>query len=386
VIEDWIHYFDTATYDVMPSFEGVTEDRLISQIIRFQDHNIIDWSTIDAVIIGINDARNTIHKGCSKAPNAVRQYLYGLRTISNNMQILDMGNIRGKTIDDRYRAIEDITKELIEREIFPIIIGGSQDYTIPMSGALKKNISQFRLAVVDSKIDWLSPEKDFSAASYLGYLCNDTIRAPRDLTVIGVQKYLYSQYQEDKIINASYDFFRMGELRQHGHKAAEPYIRDADLISVDMTAIRHGDQPARYLPMPNGLTGEEFCQLMWYAGQSDKLKAIGLFELDIDLDSNMQGTVLTAQALWHILEGITLRYKDYPVKDLDSYRQFIVHLEDYELDIKFYNNPDNDRWWVEIPSENNQVEIVACGRQDFETASKREIPERWFRFIKKKGL
>jgi len=385
VTEDWIHYFDAPSCHVTPSFEGENEDRLISQIV-YLNEKTINWDTIDAAIIGVNDARNTIHKGCAETPDVTREYLYGLRTISNNLQIIDLGNIRGNTIDDRYRALEDITIELIKKGIVPIIIGGGQDYTIPMAGAIKKALSQYRLAVVDSKIDWLSPEKDFSSASYLGYLCNDNKKAPRDLSIIGIQKYLYSLNQENKIKEASFDMFRMGELRQQGFKNAEPFMRDADIVSVDMTAVRQCDQPARFMPMPNGLTGEEFCQLMWYAGQSDKLKAIGLFELDTNLDINNQGVVLTAQAIWHILEGIALRYNDYPVKELDSYRQFIVHLQDYELDMKFYNNPDNDRWWVEIPNETNEPEIVACARRDFDAASDLEIPERWFRFIKKKHL
>ena len=384
--EDWIHYFDPASCEIIPSFEGEHSDRLISQVIRLQDCDTVDWDTVDTVIIGVNDARNTIHKGCAGTPDAARKYLYGLRAVSGNMRILDMGNLRGNTIDDRYCALEDIVRKLIETGIIALVIGGGQDYTIPMAGAVKNALTQYTLAVVDSKIDWLSPEKDFSATSFLGCLCNDCKKAPHDLSVLGVQKYLYSEDREHKIRKASYDFFRLGELRQHGHKAAEPYIRDADLISVDLTSIRQCDQPARHLPMPNGLTGEEFCQLMWYAGQSDKLKAIGLFELDIDLDFNKQGLVLTAQALWHILEGITLRYKDYPARELDSYRQFIVHLHDYGLDIKFYNNPDNDRWWVEIPNDTGQPEIVACGKDDFEAASDLEIPERWFRFLKKKGL
>jgi len=386
VIEDWIHYFDASDHQIIPSFEGEDKDRLMSQIIRFHDVEEVDWDAIRVVLIGIPDSRNSVHKGCDKAPDYTRQFLYGLRTISNDLQIVDMGNIRGKTIDDRYHALEEITGILISKKIIPIIIGGSQDYTVPIAAAVKKAIGHYRMAMIDSKIDWLAPDKDYSSASFLGYLCNDEEKAPYDLSLVGVQKYLFSASQEEKIINASYEFFRMGQLRQFGHKAAEPYILDADILSADMTTVRQCDQPARHFPMPNGLTGEEFCQLMWYAGLSDNMKAIGLFELDTNLDISHQGTVLKAQAIWHILEAITLRYNDYPAKELNSYRQFIVHLEDYEIDIKFYNNPDNDRWWVEIPTEKNQPEIVACGRSDFETASNRDIPERWFRFIKKNRL
>ena len=69
---------------------------------------------------------------------------------------------------------------------------------------------------------------------------------------------------------------------------------------------------------------------------------------------------------------------------MDTYRQFFVFLEDYELEIKFYNNPENNRWWVEIPVDNGTVEVIACSQADFNIASANEIPEKWFRFIQKK--
>lgn len=382
--EDWIHYFDKAKFKIIPSFVGDDNDRLCQNIVSFQEQTSIDWSTVDVAIIGITDSRNSMHKGCDNAPNHVRPYLYGLRSLSKNLNIVDLGNLLGKTIDDRYKALEEICTELLNLSVIPLVIGGGQDYTLPLAKALKHIIPDYRLAIVDSKIDWLPHNMDFSAQNYLGYLCDDENNAPRDLSIVGVQKYLFSQFQEDKIKNASFDFLRLGQIRQNGQQNIEPYMRDADIISVDMTAVRQCDLPGHHIPMPNGLSGEELCQSMWYAGLSDKLKAIGLFELDTLLDINKQGTVLQAQCIWHILEGLALRYKDYPVKELDEYRQFIVHLDDYELDMKFYNNPENDRWWVEIPTQDEKSEIVACGKSDFDTASNSEIPERWFRFIKKK--
>ena len=267
-----------------------------------------------------------------------------------------------------------------------MVIGGSQDYTIPLCKAIQRLKNDYNLAVVDSRIDWLSPEQDFSASSFLGYLCNDHQICPKDLSIIGVQKYLFSASQEEQVRSRSFETIRLGQIRQLGHQVVEPVMRDAHLLSVDMTVVRQCDQPAHMLPMPNGLTGEELCQFMWYAGQGDRLLAYGLFEQDAQLDVSCQGIVLSAQAIWHILEGITLRYNDYPANDLEKYRQFIVYLDDYELEIKFYNNPENDRWWVEIPGENETAEVIACGRMDFETASANEIPEKWFRYIQKKKL
>lgn len=381
---DWIHYFDQPTYRIVNAFEGQDDERLIGQVKSLHGKSSIDWGKVRIALIGINDARNSVHKGCAEAADQMRPYLMGLRSLSKPFGIVDLGNVRGNTINDRYKALEEVIVKLLELKIIPVIIGGSQDYTVPMCRAIQQYTSEYNLAVVDSKIDWLAPEQDFSASSFIGYVCSHM--CPKDMTVVGAQKYLYSAYQEEQVRNQSFEIIRLGQIRQIGHQLVEPVMRDAHVLSVDMTSVRQCDQPAHLVPMPNGLTGEELCQFMWYAGQSDKLLVYGLFEQDTVLDSGHQGVVLGAQAIWHILEGIALRYNDYPVNDLEKYRQFIVYLEDYELEIKFYNNPENDRWWVEIPGANNTVEVIACGRKDFDVASANEIPEKWFRYIQKKSL
>ncbi len=386
MVEDWKHYFDKSVFKIVPAFEGEIDDLLFSQVSSLHDLDRVDLSDFDIAILGIADARHSVLKGVSGFPDAVRPLLYGLRTLSKTLNILDLGNVLGKTVDDRYCAIEDVVSELVMHNIFPILIGGSQDYTIPMSGAIKQQNNAFRLSVVDAKIDWVHPEKDYSSDSFLGLLCSDEKRKPYDLSLVGVQKYLYSQYQEEQLKDNSYDILRLGQIRQKGMKAAEPWLRDADVISFDFTSIKQTDQPAHNGTMPNGFTGDEFCQMAWYAGLSDKLKCLGFFNMDVEKDIHTQGVGLGAQSIWHALEGFALRYNDFPVKELDSYRQYIVHLDDYEIDIKFFNNPINDRWWVEVPGEDDQKGIVACSRLDFEEASKNDIPERWFRFIKKNEL
>lgn len=386
MVEDWQHYFNKSVFKIVPSFEGEDDDLLLSQIVSLHDLDRVDLSDFDMAVLGVADGRHSNLKGVAGLPDAIRPHLYGLRTLSKPMKILDLGNIRGNTVDDRYCAIEEIISVLVEHKVFPILIGGSQDYTIPLSGAIKKYTNAFRLSVVDAKIDWVHPEKDFSSDGFLGLLCSDEKRKPFDLSLIGVQKYLYSKYQEEQIKDNAYDLLRLGQIRQKGMKEAEPWLRDADVISFDFTSVKQNDQPAHLGIMPNGFGGDEFCQLAWYAGLSDKLKAIGFFNLDIEQDVKSQGLGLAAQAVWHALEGFTLRYNDFPVKELDSYRQYIVHLEDYEIDIKFFNNPENDRWWLEVPGDGKNKAIVACSRDEFEEASKNDIPERWFRFIKKNEL
>ena len=51
------------------------------------------------------------------------------------------------------------------------------------------------------------------------------------------------------------------------------------------------------------INSEESCKMMHYAGLSDKLSAVGLFEYGQSLDENFQTAQLLAQMIWYFIEG-----------------------------------------------------------------------------------
>ena len=59
----------------------------------------------------------------------------------------------GHTIDDTYFALTSILVELIERNIIPIILGGSQDLTFAQYKAYEKLGRIINIASVDSQFD-----------------------------------------------------------------------------------------------------------------------------------------------------------------------------------------------------------------------------------------
>ena len=104
---------------------------------------------------------------------------------------------------------------------------------------------------------------------------------------------------------------RIGRLRQNLFKA-EPILRDTDILSIDMNVVRQADAPAATHPSPNGFKGEEVCQLLQYAGTSDRISIIGLFGMENKYDQRGQTAALAAQMLWHFIEGLDNRAGDYP--------------------------------------------------------------------------
>ena len=142
--------------------------------------------------------------------------------------------------------------------------------------------------------------------------------------------------------------------------------------------------PASPESRPNGLTGEEFCQLARYAGYSDRLTAIGFFEHDPSRDGDGRGGQLLAEAIWCFLEGVMHRIGDHPRGSTADYLQYRVVLEDEDHEVVFYKSPRSDRWWMDIPTpgagnRKGRLLLIPCTYADYQAAATGHLPDRWWR-------
>ncbi len=182
----------------------------------------------------------------------------------------------------------------------------------------------------------------------------------------------------------NFDSYRLGKVRGN-IRESEPVLRDADILSIDISAVKQAEAPAFNNPSANGFYGEELCQLSRYAGLSDRLSSFGIYNVNPKFDVNNQTVNLCAQVIWYFIEGVTLRQNDYPEGNLKNYTKFIVNFDNKEQNIIFYRNINNDRWWMEIPNSknNSKNKVIACSYEDYKLACTQELPERWIRSIQK---
>ena len=135
---------------------------------------------------------------------------------------------------------------------------------------------------------------------------------------------------------------------------------------------------------PNGIDSRTICALSRYAGISDKVSFLGLFELGWSTPIFNQ---LLAQIVWYFIEGVQFRYNEFPVNISEGFLKFNVNLSDRE--IVFYRSDKSQRWWIELINDNisnNKFKtstLLPCTEQDYEEAMKDKIPERWFNAIKR---
>jgi formiminoglutamase len=337
-------------------------------------------------IFGVLEGRKSgDNEGCSEGPQRIRECLYRLTPHSHWQTTIDLGNLRpGVTEADTVAAVESIVGELTQQGIVTVILGGGQDLTTAMYRALEPFGRPVQLVTVDARLDFGADPDQSTSRNFMNDIILHEPNYLFNYTNIGHQGFLTDPDTLDLLDKLQFESIRLGEVMDRPD-LIEPVLRDADLVSIDVGAIRGCDHAAHAAAGPNGLDARTTCQLARYAGMSDNLKAIGIFEHNPDLDNRDLGAQLIGQMIWHILDGIYAQKADFPKCRLDEYAKYVVDLSDVEQAIVFYKSSRSDRWWMEIPypHRKEQKHIVGCAYEDYLEASEGKMPERWWKTVQK---
>ncbi|MBI2721361.1 MAG: formimidoylglutamase [Bacteroidetes bacterium] len=390
-MSDIAHFFTPLNLDAITTFNSLKElqfGNLFS--VHSSEDNFPELDGIDMAIIGVTEDRNADNNsGCANAPDVVREFLYKLYGGSFKVKVADLGNINaGHSTEDTYFALRSTVDFLVRKNIIPIILGGSQDLTYAQFLGYKDLEQTINIAAVDSVFDLGNPDEEITNMSYLG---NIILHQPNYLfnySNIGYQTYLVDQSSLHMMNKLYFDVYRLGQIRDKIEEA-EPVIRQADMLTFDMTAIKHSDAPANPNASPNGFYAEEACQIMRYAGMNDKLSSIGIYEINPEYDVSGKTAHLAAQMIWCFMDGFYNRKNDFPSRTNPDYLRFHVVLQDEKYEINFYKSKKSDRWWMEIPYPPHKDlkferhTLIPCNYKDYELATQNEIPDRWWQTYQK---
>jgi len=341
-----------------------------------------DLDGIKVAIIGVQEDRRAYRNvGCDGAADAIRPYLYQLYTGNWDFHIADLGNLyKGEQHYDTIAALKDITEELLQRNIIVVTIGGSQELTYGSYRAYDKLEQTVNVVSVDARLDVGAEGRDLDHQSYVSHL---VLQQPHNLynfTNLGYQTYFNNPEEINLIDKLFFEAVRLGEIQNQIPKT-EPFLREADLVSIDLGAVRQSYNPGTFYTSPHGLSGAELCAITRYAGMSDKLTQLGLFEYNPRLDHRGQSAHLCAHALWYFFEGISLRFGDYPVGSRADYQKYTVLIDEND-EVNFFKSPKSGRWWIEIPKgtpDQNRTTLVPCAYEDYEEALQGTLPARWWK-------
>ncbi len=342
-----------------------------------------DYKGAHIALIGVEDARNTIdNAGCEKGAMEIRKKLYRLKKGSGSYRIVDLGNINaGVTYDETQLRIKEVCAILIEQDILPILIGGTHDQTYAQYLSYESMDKLVSLLTIDAFLDMDDDIKKIGSKNFLHHIMMHENNFLFNLCLMGYQSYLIDNDTLAILEKLYFDSYRLGYMRQ-GIQEMEPVIREADMLSFDITSIKSSDAPGNAFAQPFGLTGEEACQICWYAGLNEKMSSAGFYEYNPDYDDeNRKTAAVVATMIWYFIEGYYHR-KDESNFRGNYYLRYVVSMPEEPATIVFYKSKLSEKWWMEVPYPHGKFMyernlIIPCSYSDYQLAQKGDVPERW---------
>jgi formiminoglutamase len=366
-----VDFLDPVDPFVVSGGHGYKDGQIGGQIAAYEE-SFPDLEQADIILIGCGEQRGT-GKGKYEAagPDAIREQFYSLYYWHTDIRLGDAGNIRpGASLTDSYAALKIVTKELTTRGKTVILLGGSHDLTLAQYQAYADRKKVIEATCVDALID-LNIDDPARKGNFLMEMLTHEPNFISHYNHIGFQSYYVHPHMLETMDKLRFDCFRVGQVKDNIEEM-EPVIRNSHLFSFDISAIAYPWAPAGAVS-PNGLSGEEACLLMRYAGLSPNLNSVGIYGYDVEEDRENLTAKQISQMIWYLLDGKSRGRREAGLHESDSFVEY--HTAFAEVETIFLQSKKTHRWWMQLPNK----KYIACSYKDYQSASNNETPERWLR-------
>jgi hypothetical protein len=350
--------------------------------IHTQNNGLPELKGLTIALIGLHEHRNSFFHNSSYNVNQFRKVFYELYPGNWNLSIADLGDLpNGEKVEDTYFAIKEIGVNLKQMNIIPVFIGGSHDLMFPLYEIFQNFKQLVNIVSVDRSFDFSQEDELISGRSYMSKIIMEKPNVLNNYTNIGFQSYYCAVQEKDLMEKLYFDSIRLGQVLNQP-ALAEPVFRDADVVGFDMKCLSWHAIADPLKGQPNGIDSRTICSLTRYAGISDRISFLGFFEIP----STPMTDQLLAQMIWYLIEGVQLRFDEYPVNKKD-FLKYSVTLSDQIM--VFYKSDKSNRWWMELTNNshlNNKIKsttLLACTEKDYLDAMQDKIPERWYNAVKR---
>lgn len=362
----------------------------LSEVIEVHENgNFPDIETGTVVLFSVPEYRGYSENPSEPVTSGLRKELGALKNNFGKTRIIDLGVIRpGDSVRDTYYAVSSAVSGIIKAGGIAVIIGGTHDLTYANYLGYEKLEQVVNLVTVDAKFDIGEAGEEVSESKFLHKILLHQPNILFNFSNLAYQSHHVQNYEVELMKKMYFDVYRLGEI-QSNMEHVEPVVRNADLLSFDLSSIRSSDLTSNMFQEPNGLYGEQACAIARYAGLSDKLTSFGMYNYPTEADKRT--SKLCAQIIWYFILGVANRKGDYPFADKESYLKYTVSIREGAYDVVFYKSHLSDRWWMEVPypskrgAEYQRHFMVPCHYEDYLLACKDDVPDRWWQTFQKLG-
>jgi len=273
--------------------------------------------------------------------------------------------------------LREICTLLLQNNIVPFIISDNHTHGYAQFLAFQDTDKDVSVVWVDKTIDLLGNENTSHVGKILAHQPNFLV----SFAHIAHQTHLLNSTIVENIEKCGGQLLSLGQI-QKDHKAIEPIVRLADMLSFDLQALRSSDYAPFANTNPAGLSTELACQIAWYAGANEKLALVGLFHQFMSQTStNISDPNLNATIFWYFLSGFSLRANDFDLTSRHHSKVF-VPMKDSTLTLTFFRSNRTQRWWIEVPKPSNPAVCLylPVSESAYLKALDGELPQIWITY------
>lgn len=348
------------------------KDGQVGNLISLYEEDLPDLSAADLILVGCREERGARRsKNIISGPDCIRRQFYRLFHWHSDLRIVDVGNIRsGASLNDSYAALRTVVSELTALGKTVIILGGSHDLSLAQYQGYVNRKKLIEVTCVDALVD-INIDSPLKSENFLMEMLTDEPNYIHHYNHIAFQSYYVHPNMLETMDKLRFDCFRVGKVKEHIDEM-EPVLRNSNMLSFDISAIAHHYAPSNHVS-PNGLSGEEACALMRFAGLSPNINSVGIYGYIPEKDEHDLAAKQISQMLWYLIDGRSKGRREATLSDKEYFNEY--HTAFAEVQTTFLQSKKTNRWWMQLPDQ----KYIACSYNDYLLASSNEVPERWLR-------
>jgi agmatinase len=283
-----------------------------------------DLAAMDTAIVGIPfDGGTSYRAGTRFGPREIRSQSSMIRPFNHVLKInpfttrrvADYGDIdvAPVSIERTYERIETAVREILERRVLPIAVGGDHSITLPILRAIAKRHGPVALVHIDAHLDtW---DEYFGGKYFHGTPFRRAVEEglidPRQTIQIGIRGSLYAADDFDFQARHGMIVVPIGEVKEQGVTAVadrwRSLVRDRVYVSFDIDSVDPAYAPGTGTPEVGGLTSYEALSLV-RALRGLQVVGFDLVEVSPPYDGPGQITaLLAANLLYEFLSTLPAR-------------------------------------------------------------------------------
>lgn len=332
---------------------------MLSQLFTPIEESGLDRYFFDYRYIGHDETFDVNSKGIALVIGAnedgqeLRKCLNGFKNHFNNIKLFDLGKLKSNDA----RNVESIIKYFETHNVVGVFVGLSIDEISKVASLM--NLSVLQIA---NNINSFTDSSTFITSNYVAY-----------------QRHLCELDDIHEIESQLFNSMSLGRLRTHLH-LNEPVLRSAEILYINLNALKASDISEVNDTLPTGLNAEELCQLSKFAGTANHLKAV-FFDTSNISNHHKSVSDNIAASIWYLSEGLNMKISDHPTESKD-FAVFLVNVTTSDDEMEFISHNLSNRMWLKRES-NGVVKYLACSYDEYQACINDEIPDRIQNFLNK---